>query len=146
MPQLIEICDAAGALLETGWLARAEVVHRQLRPQLETNYTAQMRRIFAGGGRMVVAVEDQRMFGLAVWRLIENTASGRVLYVDDLITDEAQRSTGVGHALLGWCEARARELGCAALTLDSGTQRHRAHAFYLRERMNITSFHFAKIL
>jgi hypothetical protein len=38
---------------------------------------------------------------------------------------------------------RARELGCETFSLDSGTQRHEAHAFYFREGMRVTSFHFA---
>jgi hypothetical protein len=38
--------------------------------------------------------------------------------------------------------ALAREAGCVSFSLDSGTQRQEAHAFYLRHRLRITSFHF----
>ena len=84
--------------------------------------------------------------GVAVWRGYENTFQGVQVYVDDLVTDENRRSTGVGHALIDGLAERARTLGATALTLDSGTQRRDAHRFYLRERFDITSFHFNKSL
>jgi len=143
---IVELTDPSGKLREPLWLARAEAVHRQLRPQLDSDYLGQMQRVFAGGAGMAVAVEDERVLGVTLWRCMLNTASGQVLYVDDLVTDAAQRSRGVGRMLLGWLEMRARQLGCAALTLDSGTQRQRAHAFYFREGMHVSSFHFSKPL
>ena len=37
-------------------------------------------------------------------------------------------------------------LGCPALSLDSGIQRARAHRFYFREGLAITTFGFTKSL
>lgn len=144
--QLIEITDALGTIVDPQWLRRAEGVHRQLRTALPADYPAKMQRVFAGGARMVVAGEGEQVLGLAVWRVHENTAYGVHLYVDDLVTDERQRSTGVGHALMQWLEQRARARGCGALFLDSGTQRTRAHGFYFREGLAITCFNFRKPL
>ena len=144
--QLIEITDASGQLLEPLWLAKAENVHRQLRPKLCADYPAHLQRVFAGGARMVVAVRDGAVQGVALWRCYENTYNGMQLYVDDLVTDDGARSTGVGHALLEWLAAKGRELGCQSLTLDSGTQRVDAYRFYLRARFHITAFHFHKLL
>jgi len=105
-----------------------------------------MKRVFAGGARMCVAVEGAEVRGVAVYRTYENTWSGRQLYVDDLVTDEKRRSIGVGRALLGYLEHKAREAGFETLALDSGTQRAQAHKFYFREGMVVTSFHFGKKL
>lgn len=143
---LIEVTDAAGALVAPTWLARAEGVHRQLRAALPPDYAAKMSRVFAGGGRMVVAAEGVAVRGLAVWRIHENTFAGVHLYVDDLVTDESQRSLGVGRALMDWLQRRARERACTALILDSGTQRTRAHRFYFREGLFVTAFNFKKAL
>jgi GNAT superfamily N-acetyltransferase len=145
MHAIIELTDHDGNLIEPGWLARADAVHRQLRPHLPADYAARMREIFAGGGRMAVAARGEKVLGLAVWRHSHKTFATE-LYVDDLVTDEAQRSTGVGRALLALCERRARELGCETLSLDSGTQRQQAHKFYFRESMVVSSFHFVKPL
>jgi GNAT superfamily N-acetyltransferase len=84
--------------------------------------------------------------GVGLWRRLDKTYSRRELYVDDLVSDERRRSSGIGRALLGWLEAKARELDCDSLCLDSGTQRRDAHRFYFRERMSIASFHFHKAL
>jgi GNAT superfamily N-acetyltransferase len=143
---MLEITDARGAIIARPWLERAEAVHRQLRTALPADYAAKMLRVFAGGGRMVVAVDGDVVEGLAVWRVHENTAVGVHLYVDDLVTDEQRRSCGVGHALMQWLEQRARELACVALVLDSGTQRTRAHRFYFREGLVVVCFNFSKDL
>ncbi|HUS24969.1 MAG TPA: GNAT family N-acetyltransferase [Candidatus Binatia bacterium] len=144
--EIIRITDDAGAVVAPDWLARAEAVHRQLRERLPPGYAGVLRRVFAGGGRMVVAAEGGAVAGVAVYRIHENTHAGVQLYVDDLVTDAAQRSRGVGRALLDWLARHGRERGCELLALDSGTQRTRAHAFYFREGMPITAFHFSRRL
>ena len=143
---IVEVTDGAGAVAAPEWLARAEGVHRQLRTALPADYAQKMQRVFAGGARMCVAVEGAEVRGVAVYRVYENTFTGRQLYVDDLVTDENRRSTGVGRALLGHLERKARALGLDTLSLDSGTQRTQAHKFYFREGMVVTSFHFGKKL
>ena len=144
--RIIDINDAHGRVIEPDWLARAESVHRQLRPQLPPDYAAKMQRVFAGGARMCVAVRDGEVAGVAVHRIHENTFDGVQMYVDDLVTDETKRSGGVGRALMQHLQALARDAGCARFNLDSGTQRQQAHKFYFREGMVVTSFHFAKTL
>ncbi|MFF5976890.1 GNAT family N-acetyltransferase [Streptomyces sp. NPDC012769] len=84
--------------------------------------------------------------GVAGWRIVINTSSVKKLYVDDLVTRETARSTGVGHALIAHLEAHARAAGCYELNLDSGTHRTGAHRFYLRERFDIVAFHFTREL
>ncbi|MEV6199888.1 GNAT family N-acetyltransferase [Streptomyces sp. NPDC051771] len=90
--------------------------------------------------------EDGRCVGAAGWRLVHNTSSISKLYVDDLVTASAVRSTGVGHALIAHLDGHARAAGCHELNLDSGTQRTDAHRFYLRERFDIVAFHFVRPL
>jgi GNAT superfamily N-acetyltransferase len=54
--------------------------------------------------------------------------------VDDLVTDEAHRSRGIGRTLLRPSgTTSAQDLQCDVLALDSGTQRTDAHRFYFRE-------------
>lgn len=144
--KIVEVTDASGKVLDAEWLTRAERVHRQLRPQLPDDYSGKMRRVFAGGARMCVAAQGERVLGVAVYRISENTFSGVHLYVDDLVTDEAERSKGVGQALMEHLQRRARESGCETFCLDSGVQRARAHQFYFREGMHISSFNFKKSL
>jgi GNAT superfamily N-acetyltransferase len=146
MIRLIDVTDNDGRMVESRLLARAESVHRQLRTKLPADYAAKMQRVFAGGGRMMIAVDEDAVVGVAIWRVHENTFNGVQMYVDDLITDESRRSRGVGRALLEALQARARALGCDSFTLDSGTHRQQAHKFYFREGMVVNAFHFDKKL
>ena len=141
---IVDVTDATGNVIEPAWLARAQSVHRELRQRLPSDYVAKMHRVFAGGGRMCVAVQRDAVVGVGVYRMYENTFDGRMMYVDDLITTESARSAGVGKALMEHLQGLAREASCLSFTLDSGTQRVRAHKFYLREGMTITGFHFEK--
>jgi GNAT superfamily N-acetyltransferase len=141
---IIRITDDSHAVVEPDWLARAEAVHRQLRPQLPADYVAKMQRIFDGGGEMCVAVIESAVVGVAVFRSFENTHVGRKFYVDDLVTDERHRSSGVGRALIVFLEHLSRSRGAESIELDSGTHRTDAHRFYFREGFVITSFCFRK--
>lgn len=93
---IVDVTDAAGRVVEPGVLVRAERVLRQLRPALSADYAGKMARVFAGGGRMCVALVGDAVLGVAVHRIGENTADGVHMYVDDLVTDESKRSSGVG--------------------------------------------------
>ncbi len=143
---LIEVTGGDGSVPEPEWLVRAEPVHRQLRTGLPPDYAARLREIFTAGARMTVATEGDVVRGVALWRVVENTYEGRRLYVDDLVSDEAFRSRGIGSTLLRHLEHKARDLDCDVLALDSGTQRVDAHRFYFREGMVIPSFSFRKAL
>ncbi len=142
--RIVQITGTNREVLEPEWLTGAEAVHRQLRPQLPADYSAKMERIFRDGGEMCVAVKGNKVSGVAVYREFENTHAGRRFYVDDLVTEESGRSSGVGRALLDYLQRTARERGCDGLDLESGTQRTRAHRFYFREGFFITSFSFRK--
>lgn len=144
--RIVPVADVAGNIAEPGWLMRAEAVHRQLRPNLPADYARRLGEVFANGARMVLLASGERVLGLALWRIVENTYEGRRLYVDDLVSDEACRSQGVGQRLIVWLEAQAKSFGCDVLALDSGVQRARAHRFYFREGMDIPSFCFRKAL
>ena len=143
---VLDVTGSDGSVVEQEWLTRAEPVHRQLRDGLPPDYAGRLRAVFASGARMSVAMEAQAVRGVALWRVIENTYEGRRLYVDDLVTDEAHRSRGIGRTLLRHLERKAQDLQCDVLALDSGTQRTGAHRFYFREGLVIPAFSFRKTL
>ena len=115
----------------------------QLRPHLdEPEFVPRIRRQMAGGYELAFVDDEGTVPAVAGFRLMDNLFAGRVLYVDDLVTDETARSRGYGKQLLDWLVDRARKEGCASLELDSGVQRFDAHRFYLTNRMVISSHHF----
>ncbi len=118
-------------------------VMAQLRPQFaQAEFIARVHRQMADGYRLACLRDDGAVKAVAGYRITENLAWGRFLYVDDLVTDHAARSQGYGKALLAWLTEYARQNGCAQLHLDSGAQRKDAHRFYLREGMENLGFHF----
>lgn len=119
------------------------VIH-ELRPHLlEPDFVPRIRSMQQQGYHLALLECDSTVLTVAGLRVMDMLATGRTLYVDDLVTSQTARSQGNGEAMLHWLIAHARDLGCNTFSLDSGTQRQDAHAFYLRHRLRITSFHFA---
>jgi GNAT superfamily N-acetyltransferase len=122
-------------------------VLQELRPHLTLQLLEQVLQEGGSQGLRFTALFKQgRCVAIAGWRVIANTSAIRKLYVDDLSTAASERSSGHGAALLSALMDRGRELGCHQIDLDSGVQRHAAHRFYLRERMDISSYHFSRRL
>jgi len=119
-------------------------VMRSLRPQvLPEAYLPTVRRMMASDSYHLAAlVEGADVRAVAGYRFMEMLWCGKVLYVDDLNTDDAHRSRGFGGALLTWLKNEARSAECAQLHLDSGVQREAAHRFYFRERLTVAAYHF----
>lgn len=124
-------------------IARCFPVMQQLRPKLEsTEFTDRIELQQQEGYRLAYLEDEGVVASLAGFRTINVLWSGKTLYVDDLVTDAAMRSRGFGEQMIAWLIALAREEGCATFSLDSGTQREQAHAFYFRQGLRITDFHF----
>lgn len=128
-------------------LAAAWPVIRQLRPALARDaLVAAVRQQREEGYLTAGAYADGACVAFAGYRIQRMLAHGKLLYVDDLVSDAAVRGAGHGRALLDWLRQEATRLGCDALQLDSGCQRQEAHAFYFRAGLRITSFHFSQTL
>ncbi|MFJ4591848.1 MULTISPECIES: GNAT family N-acetyltransferase [unclassified Kitasatospora] len=118
---------------------------RQLRPALTAEgFAAFAAEAHAQGLAFTAAYDGRgRCVGVATHRVLA-TSRGRLLFVDDLVTDRAVRSAGVGGRLMAELEERARRAGCARIELDSGVTNHGAHRFYHAARMSIVALHFAR--
>jgi GNAT superfamily N-acetyltransferase len=123
---------------------RCFAVMSLLRPLLVPGEFVERVQAQQAEGYQLASLEHEGVIvSVAGFRFQNMLSSGKTLYVDDLVTDSAARSQGHGEAMLQWLITLAKEAGCNTFSLDSGTQRQDAHAFYLRQRMRITSFHFA---
>ena len=126
-------------------IRRCHDVMRQLRPHHDDPeaFVARIKLQQREGYVLASLAEDGAVRAVAGYRIGNNLAWGKYLYVDDLVTDTTKRSHGHGKKMLDWLFAQAREDGCDELHLDSGVQRVAAHRFYLRDGgMAITSHHF----
>ena len=125
-------------------IERCYDVMRELRPSLAgpAEFLALVLRQQSEGYMLAFLESEGQVVTVAGFRVQHQLASGLTMYVDDLVTAAAHRSKGNGKRMLDWLVARAREQGCETFSLDSGTHRKDAHAFYFREGMRISSFHF----
>lgn len=122
----------------------------QLRPQLKENkFLSVIRSQFKRGYQLAAVVSEDKskalkdtVVAVAGFHFQENLAWSKYLYVEDLVTDENQRSLGAGKKLLTWLDEKAQENNCQQLHLDSGIQRKDAHRFYEREGMMFASRHY----
>jgi len=119
-------------------------VMSELRPALKREEFAPRVRRQQQQGYVLAGLEvDGEIVCAAGFRMLENLAWGRFLYVDDLVTAENRRSEGHGDEMLTWLIDYAKQHHRDELHLDSGVQRFGAHRFYLRRRMDITNHHFS---
>jgi GNAT superfamily N-acetyltransferase len=130
-------------------IRRCFPVMKALRPHLQDNedlLERARRQMSDSGWRLAYVEDDGQVVACAGFRVHEWLVSGKILYVDDLVSAQDQRSRGYGKALLDWLKSQAKSEGCTQLRLDSGTHRTQAHRFYFREGLVISSFHFETTL
>lgn len=126
-------------------IAGCYAVMRELRPHIaEADFLSRVRRQEAAGYRLACVQVSGQTVAVAGFRISENLAWGRFLYVDDLVTLPTHRSKGYGAKLLSWLKALAKEEGCGQFRLDSGIQRKDAHRFYEREGLMLNCLHFVE--
>ena len=119
-------------------------VMQELRPHLDLErFCDQVQRQEADGYVLVFLEEALEVCAVAGYRLLENLAWGRFMYVDDLVTRTKDQGRGYGRDVMEWLVEEARRQDCDQFHLDSGVQRFGAHRFYLGRGMDITAHHFA---
>jgi len=120
-------------------------VMMQLRPHLKSaeDFVQQVQRQQAEGYKLVFLQKEEKIRAVIGFRFLEFLAWGKVLYIDDLISDAQTRKYGYGGRLLKWTIEQAKQSGCDQVHLDSGPQRHDAHRFYLNHGFKIIGHHFA---
>jgi ribosomal protein S18 acetylase RimI-like enzyme len=120
-------------------------VIRQLRPHLsnERSFVEQIQRQAQQGYQLVYLQEGAQVKAVAGYRFQECLAWGKILYIDDLVTDGSARNQGFASALLTEIIDEARKAQCDQVHLDSGPQRHEAHRLYLNHGFQICAYHFS---
>ena len=125
-------------------LLRCYPVMAQLRPHLtESSFLERVERQTPEGYKIAFVEDTGHVVSVAGYRFLNSLMWGKFMYVDDLVTDERERSKGYGQQLIAWLIEHAKANGCEEFHLDSGVQRYGAHRFYLATGMDITCHHFA---
>ena len=127
-------------------VAAAFGVMALLRPHLADadELVARVGRQRDAGYRLLAAWRDGMPIALAGYRIEENLIHGRFVYVDDLVTAEGDRRSGIGARLLDAVAAEGRRAGCARLVLDTGLDNVLAHRFYYRQGLLARALRFSR--
>ncbi len=128
-------------------IERCFEVFLELRPHLKSKeaFVAQVLQQQQEGYQMVaifVEGENETVSGIG-FRILTTLAWGKILYIDDLITKEHLHGKGYASNLIKYIIAKAKELDCDQLHLDSGYTRNKAHRFYLKHGLELTCHHFS---
>lgn len=137
----IEICQAKNQ----EHIRSCYALMLQLRPHLKTQeeFITQVLHQMQEGYLLAYLQENGAVRSLAGFRILTFLAWGKVLYIDDLVSDEAARKHGHASKVLQYVIDRAKEAHCDEVHLDSGPQRHDAHRLYLNHGFKIIGHHFA---
>jgi GNAT superfamily N-acetyltransferase len=117
-----------------------------LRTYLNTHeqaFVSQVQRQIQEGYHLAYIQDGGQIKALAGFRFLEFLAWGKVIYIDDLVSDAATRKSGYGSTILKWVIKEAKKAKCDQVHLDSGPQRHDAHRLYLNHGFKIIGHHFA---
>ncbi|MFA6162157.1 MAG: GNAT family N-acetyltransferase [Methylobacter sp.] len=122
-------------------------VMKQPRTELaEAAFVPLVRELMTYGYQLAYLRDETQVVCVAGFKISKNLFFGKHLFVEDLSTLESERSKDYGKQTMAWLRNLATTVGCSAIHLDSGVQRHRAHKFYLNQNMNIASYHFVERL
>ena len=120
---------------------------KQLRTHLsEEQFISQVALQRKKGYQLAYLEAPSAIKAVVGFRILNNLAWGKFLYIDDFVTVEEARSNGYGTQLLSWIESVAVAHDCDAIHLDSGLEKVRAHEFYLKNGYEKKSMHFKRQL
>lgn len=96
------------------------------------------------GYHCIAAFHADRIVGVAGYWLGARFYCGEYMDVDNVVVDEMLRSHGIGKRMMDWLHAKAQELGCKIVVLDSYVTYKRAHKFYFGLDYEILGYHFMR--
>ena len=139
---------------------RPDIIVRELRPEefprilplIEKHNAkidpAELRRrlevMLPHGYHCIAAFDGEHIVGVAGYWLGARFYCGEFMDVDNVVVEESMRSAGIGAKLMDWLHAKAAELGCKVVVLDSYVTYVGAHRFYFRQGYEILGFHFSR--
>ncbi|WP_202127715.1 GNAT family N-acetyltransferase [Clostridium sp. C8-1-8] len=141
-----EIISAVRELKVREEFLQAFPVMKQLRNDLdEEKYLSLLEDMKEEGYKMFALYSNETIVAVAGIIMLTNLYYGKHVWVNDLVTDEKQRSKNYGQILLDFISNWAKENGCEVVALSSGLQRTEAHRFYeLKMGFDKTSYVFKK--
>ncbi len=95
------------------------------------------------GYQIAAIMEENEIIACIGYRIMTMLVSGKILYIDDLVTKINHQRKGYANALLKYAISFAKDHECNQVHLDSGYTRYSAHKVYLNHGFQLHCHHFA---
>lgn len=123
-------------------------VMSELRPHISAeDFLPKVKSLSANTGFRLIYLKDaEEVKAVGGFRISEWLAGGKYLEIEDLATEDGDRSKGYGGEIFDWLVELARRENCKQIRLVSHVKRFGAHRFYLRKGMIIEAHYFSMSL
>ncbi|MEM9928950.1 MAG: GNAT family N-acetyltransferase [Bacteroidota bacterium] len=91
----------------------------------------------AGFFKAIVAEDEGKVIGMALYYFVYSTWEGRMIYLEDFVLDPAYRRQGIGQRLWDVLLERGREKGCVLLKWQVAVSNTNAMKFYEQQKATI---------
>ncbi len=105
------------------------------KPKNKEEIFADLNKKFENGEKIIVVEENQKILGTLIYRIKEtkehiNLRDSRVIWIEELVIDERNRTKGLGRALIDEAIKIAKDENCARVDLNCWDFNKGAIAFY----------------
>lgn len=94
--------------------------------------------------KMVIALDEERIVGVAGYWISLMIYCGRYAQISNFVVDEDYRGSGIGKKILKHIDKIAKKEQCQRVVLDSYVENKKSHSLFFREGFYIRGFHFMK--
>lgn len=122
-------------------------VVREVYPSLTLeDYDTELDLMLPHNYGQVAVFEGEECIGLTGYWIGSKLWCGKYMELDNVVICKKHRGKGVGELLFKHMEAKAKELRCTMLALDSYSDNFKAHKFFYSQSFVPRGFHFINIL
>lgn len=140
MSSHLEISDA----LHESDLIKCWLLVRELRPHVsQEEFIRAVGEMRQEGYTAVFIHRAGEPVAYAGFRCVQMLFSGKIIYIDDLVTAPLHRGRGYGSQLLDHIVQVAKDKDLQGIHLDSGYLKNEAHRLYLNKGFVLRAHHFA---
>ena len=109
------------------------------------DYRSLLKEMTRGTYFQVVAMDDDKVIGVAGLTIATKIWSGRYMDMDHFVVDRAYRSKGIGTLMLSRVKQLSKEENCKILSCDVYSENFNAQRLYMNEGFVPRGFHFIHI-
>jgi GNAT superfamily N-acetyltransferase len=130
--------------VEDSELNKCWLLVQELRPHVsQHDFVKAVGEMRHEGYTPVFIQEDDEFVAYVGFREMQMLFSGKIIYIDDLVTAPQHRGKGYASQLLDYIIEIARSKKLKGVHLDSGYLKNEAHRLYLNKGFILRAHHFA---